>query len=167
MIIIRYFIYERNNKFIISFYTSIITGIIIIPKGIEFLLKILKVDINTVPYLKDVIDSVLYRGNLFPLSKNVLIISIILSIILLVIKIIMQSLTQKISNDLYKYVNQVHERNDKISKENDLKVKIMKEKANNIAYIKYKRCGSDNLVEGKFGTCKPCRSKVVNTKYKK
>ena len=64
------------------------------------------------------------------------------------------------------YINEIQKRDEKISKENDMKIKIKQEKAQNTNYIKCPNCGSDNLLSEKFGTCKYCRRKIENKSFK-
>ena len=70
------------------------------------------------------------------------------------------------NSEVRNYISETQRRDAEISKQNDMEMKIKQEKAKNTSYVKCPNCGSDNLLEGKFGTCKYCRRELENKNFK-
>ena len=80
LILFRFFVYS-NKKISTSIYITLVGILILIPKIIYFILGIFKIDINTIPYLQDVLNSDLYNINFINYSKLLICIGIIFLII--------------------------------------------------------------------------------------
>ena len=136
--------------------------LILIPKIIYFILGIFKIDINTIPYLQDVLNSDLYNINFINYSKLL----ICIGIIFLIISFALTAIFNKLNIGILNYISKQEKMDTKISRENDMKIKIKQEKAKNTSYVKCPYCGSDNLLSEKFGICQYCRRKIENKNYK-
>lgn len=159
LLLARYLFYDSSNKLMISL---IILGLIIfIPAFINLLLNYYPIDSIFSSYITIIISSNVYYSLL---SFGKLIICI--GIVSLIIKKLLDKLSVILRSSLQKYINKRQEKHNQIIKNNDLKIKIMKEKAKNTSYVKCPNCGADNLLSSKFGICKYCRSKLENKKYK-
>jgi len=166
LILFRFFMYS-DKKRISTLIIIIGVGILVlIPRCLYLLLDILKVDINTIPYLNDIIKSELYGIDFMNYSKLLICVGIILLIVLFILKNIFDTLGNRLKSTMLDYINKTEKRNAEISKQNDLEIKIKQEKAKNTNYVKCPNCGSDNLLSEKFGTCKYCRRSIKNEKYK-
>ncbi len=161
LILFRFFIYS-NKKISTSIFITLIGILILIPKIINFILDIFKIDINKVPYLQDVLNSNLYNIEFINYSKLL----ICIGIVFLIISFILTTLFNKLNSNILNYISKQEKRDAEISRENDMKIKIKQEKAKNTSYVKCPYCGSDNLLEEKFGICEYCRRKIENKNYK-
>ena len=65
-----------------------------------------------------------------------------------------------------KYVHSEFKKDEEISKQNDMELKIKREKALSTAYVKCPYCGADNLISQKVGVCSYCRRKLENKAFK-
>ena len=161
LILFRFFMYS-NKKMSTSIFITLIGIFILIPKIINFILDIFKIDINKVPYLQDVLNSNLYNIDFINYSKLL----ICVGIIFLIISFVLTTLFNKLNSNILNYISKQEKRDAEISRENDMKIKIKQEKAKNTSYVKCPYCGSDNLLGEKFGICEYCRRKIENKNYK-
>ena len=161
LILFRFFVYS-NKKISTSIYITLVGILILIPKIIYFILGIFKIDINTIPYLQDVLNSELYNINFINYSKLL----ICIGIIFLIISFALTAIFNKLNIGILNYISKQEKMDTKISRENDMKIKIKQEKAKNTSYVKCPYCGSDNLLSEKFGICQYCRRKIENKNYK-
>lgn len=161
LILFRFFVYS-NKKISTSIYITLVGILILIPKIIYFILGIFKIDINTIPYLQDVLNSDLYNINFINYSKLL----ICIGIIFLIISFALTAIFNKLNIGILNYISKQEKMDTKISRENDMKIKIKQEKAKNTSYVKCPYCGSDNLLSEKVGICQYCRRKIENKNYK-
>lgn len=161
LILFRFFVYS-NKKISTSIYITLVGILILIPKIIYFILGIFKIDINTIPYLQDVLNSDLYNINFINYSKLL----ICIGIIFLIISFALTAFFNKLNIGILNYISKQEKMDTKISRENDMKIKIKQEKAKNTSYVKCPYCGSDNLLSEKVGICQYCRRKIENKNYK-
>ncbi len=136
----------------ISIILIIISALIYIPYLINFFNK----DI-----VKNIIENEIYT-KMLSYSKFIFITAVVLCIVYAVMNKIASSLGSKLSN----YINKYKEKQEIISRENDLKIKEKQLKAKNNTVIYCSNCGADNIVGDKIGVCAYCRTKLVNKKYK-
>lgn len=161
LILFRFFVYS-NKKISTSIYITLVGILILILKIIYFILGIFKININTIPYLQDVLNSDLYNINFINYSKLL----ICIGIIFLIISFALTAIFNKLNIGILNYISKQEKMDTKISRENDMKIKIKQEKAKNTSYVKCPYCGSDNLLSEKFGICQYCRRKIENKNYK-
>lgn len=166
LILLRYFMYNDKRKISTSMFIIGVGVLILIPKILYLILDMVKFDVNTIPYLNDIVNSELYNVDFINYSKFLITVGVIFLIISFVLKSIFDKVSNKLNNGIRNYINETEKRNAEISKQNDMEIKIKQEKAKNTSYVKCPKCGSDNLLGDKFGTCKYCRSKLVNKNYK-
>ena len=156
LLVVRLFINNRKNLFTSSI--IFITGILIlIPKILNSVLNLIKIDI---PFLNDIINNEFYNVNLIKYSKLLITIGVIFLLLTYVIKIIFN----KFNNSLISYIKNVELQDEKISKENDLEMKIKREKMKTTNYVKCPYCGSDNIISLKTSRCQYCRRVIENKK---
>lgn len=166
LILLRYFIYDNKKRVSTQLYIIAIGILLLIPKLLKLVLDIAKIDINKIPYLKDIINTELYNVNFINYSKRLICVGIIFLIVSFVLKTIFDKVSSKLNSGVRNYINENQKRNDEILRKNDMEIKVKQEKIKNTAYVKCPKCGSDNLLGEKFGTCKYCRSKLENKEYK-
>lgn len=165
LILLRAFVYKNKSR-ISTPIVLIGVGIsIYIPKILNYLFEILNVNIDNIPYLKDVLNSELYNNNFMEYSKYLITAGVILLIISIVLKNVIQKVGNKIDTNMQSYIKESVKQDAEISKQNDMEIKIKQQKAKNTSYVKCPNCGSDNLLSDKFGTCKYCRRKIENKNY--
>ena len=165
LILLRAFIYKKKNKISTPIILIGVGILIYIPKILNSLLKLFKIEINNIPYLKDILTSNLYNQNFLDYSKYLITAGVILLIISVILKNIIQKVENKIDTSMQNYIKQSVKQDAEISKQNDMEIKLKQQKAKNTSYVKCPSCGSDNLLSEKFGTCKYCRSSLENKNY--
>jgi len=161
LILLRFFIYS-NKKISTSISIALFGFLILIPKCLNIILDLMKIDINTIPYLKDVVSAELYSINFINYSKRLICVGIIFLIISFILKTIFEKVNKKLNNEIMNYINETQKKELEISKQNDMEMKIKQEKSKNTNYVKCPNCGADNILSEKIGTCKYCRRKLVN-----
>ena len=166
LILLRYFIYDNKKRISTPMYIVGVGILILIPKVLNLILQVLKVNINTIPYFKDIINAQLYNVNFINYSKLLICIGVIFLIISFVLKTIFDKVSSRLNNGIRNYIRETQRRDAEISKQNDMQIKIKQEKAKNTSYVRCPNCGSDNLLGEKFGTCKYCRRKIENKNFK-
>ena len=166
LLILRYFIYSNRNK--LSTYLLLIgMGVLVyVPKLLYSILDVIKYDGVLNSYLDKIVNSNLYSVDLINYGKFIIIVGVIFLIISVVLKQLLEKVIHSINGMANNYISKSVESNAKISKENDMEIKVKQEKAKNTTYIKCPKCGADNIISEQFGECKYCRSKLVNKKYK-
>lgn len=166
LILLRYFMYDNKKRISTPMYIVGVGILVLIPKALNLILDVAKVDISTIPYLKDIINAELYNVEFINYSKRLICVGVIFLIISFVLKTIFDKVSSKLNSGIRNYINETQRRDAEISRKNDMEIKIKQEKANNTSYVECPNCGSDNLLGEKYGTCKFCRSKLVNKNYK-
>lgn len=166
LIILRYFIYDNKKRISTPIYIFICGILILIPKGLDLIFEIAKIDRNNIPYLNDIINSELYNVDFMKFSKRLIYVGIIFLIIACILKAIFDKVSNKLSSGFANYIRETQKRDYEISKRNDMEIKMKQEKARNTSYVKCPNCGSDNLLTDKFGKCEYCRRDLVNNNYK-
>lgn len=166
LILLRYFMYDNKKRILTPIFIVGVGFLILIPKGLNLVLDVAKVDISTIPYLKDIINAELYNVDFINYSKRLISVGVIFLIISFVLKTIFDKVNSKFNSEIRNYIKEIQRRETKISSKNDMEIKIKQEKSKNTSYVKCPNCGSDNLLGEKYGTCKYCRGKLVNKNYK-
>lgn len=165
LILLRAFVYRNKTKISTSIILIGVGIIIYIPKILDSILKLLKVDINKIPYLNDILTSDLYNKNFIEYSKYLITAGVILLIVSIIFKNIIRKVENKVDTTMQSYIKESVKQDAEISKQNDMEVKIKQQKAKVSSYVKCPYCGSDNILSDKFGTCKYCRRKLENKNY--
>lgn len=166
LILLRYFMYDNKKRISTPIYIVEVGISVLIPKALSLILNVAKVDLNKIPYLSDIVNAELYNVNFMNYSKRLICVGIIFLIISFVLKSIFDKVSSKLNSEVRNYISETQRRDAEISKQNDMEMKIKQEKAKNTSYVKCPNCGSDNLLEGKFGTCKYCRRELENKNFK-
>lgn len=166
LILLRYFMYDNKKRISTPIYIVEVGILVLIPKALSLILNMAKVDLNKIPYLSDIVNAELYNVNFMNYSKRLICVGVIFLIISFVLKSIFDKVSSKLNSEVRNYISETQRRDAEISKQNDIEMKIKQEKAKNTSYVKCPNCGSDNLLEGKFGTCKYCRRELENKNFK-
>lgn len=166
LILLRCFMYDNKKRISTQMYIVGVGILVLIPKALNLILDVAKVDITTIPYLKDVISAELYNVDFINYSKRLICVGVIFLIISFVLKTIFDKVSSKLNSGIRNYINETQRRDAEISRKNDMEIKIKQEKARNTSYVKCPNCGSDNLLGEKFGVCKYCRRKLENKNFK-
>lgn len=162
LIILRYLIVDNKKRISTPIYIIGVGILILIPKGLNLILNMVKVDLAIIPSLKDAINAELYNVNFINYSKRL----ICVGVVFLIISLGLKSILNKIGEMFNKYITESVNKDYEISKKNDLEMKIKQEKAKNTNYVKCPYCGSDNLLSEKNGFCQYCRRGLENKKFK-
>lgn len=159
LILFRYYVY-RNEKYYKTPLILLICGLLLlIPRVANSVIKILKFNVEDVPYLKVVLDSDIYL-KLLSYSRYLIIVSIIFLIISFIFRNTISKINGIISSQISNYGSKLQEDSYKIRKENDLIMQEKRERAQNTHVVYCPYCGSDNMLTEKTGTCKFCRRKI-------
>lgn len=124
----------------------------IIPKLINSLFKLLKLDENLTKYLNDLVNSDIYE-KLFKYGKFLITIGLIFYIISFLFKKFSNKVENKISSDIKDYFNKINKENINKSENN------IKEKYDN--YLKEKNNKKDTNIK----ICSYCRTKINKDKF--
>ena len=156
LLLCRLFIYNKKNLFTSS--VIFITGLIIlIPKILVFFLDNINVNVS---FLNNIINNEFYNLNLIRYSKLLITIGSIFLLLNYLVKIIFS----KFNNNVINYIKNIELQDEKIAKENDLKIRIKREKMKNTNYVKCPFCGADSILSGKVSRCSYCRRVIENMK---
>lgn len=166
LILLRCFMYDNKKRISTPIYIVGVGILVLIPKGLDLFFNMVKLDINTIPYLEDIINAELYNVGFINYSKRLICVGVIFLIISFVLKTIFDKVSSKLNIGIRNYISETQRRDAEISRQNDMEIKIKQEKAKNTSYVKCPNCGSDNLLGEKFGTCKYCRRKIENKNFK-
>lgn len=166
LILLRCFMYDNKKRISTPIYIVGVGILVLIPKGLDLFFNMVKLDINTIPYLEDIINAELYNVDFINYSKRLICVGVIFLIISFVLKTIFDKVSSKLNIGIRNYISETQRRDAEISRQNDMEIKIKQEKAKNTSYVKCPNCGSDNLLGEKFGTCKYCRRKIENKNFK-
>ena len=159
LILFRYYVY-RNEEYYKTPLILLICGLLLlIPRVVNSVIKILKFNVEDVPYLKVVLDSAIYL-KLLSYSSYLIIVSIIFLIISFIFRNTISKINGIISSQIFNYGSKLQEDSYKIRKENDLIMQEKRERAQNTHVVYCPYCGSDNMLTEKTGTCKFCRRKI-------
>ena len=155
LILFRYYIY-RGNKYYKTPILLLVCGILLlIPKLIDLVLKMFKLDNIKIPYLNSILTFDIYTKLL---SYSKLLVTV--GIIFLILSFIFKNVFNKLSSKLRNYMEQDLKKDYEIRKENDMKMQEKREKAKNTHVVHCPFCGSDNMLTEQTGTCKFCRRKI-------
>ena len=166
LILLRYFVSDTKKRTTTPIIIAVVGLLILIPKGVELILDILKIDVNSIPYFGDIVTSKIYQKDLLDFSKYLITVGIIFLIISYVTKSVFDKVSNKLSGAFKGYVNETAKQQAEISRQNDLKIKEKQAAARTTSYVKCPKCGSDNIISDKFSRCKYCRSALENKNYK-
>jgi len=158
LFIARYIIFKKTKGISCLKWLIAISVLILIPRLAFEILKLIKVQIDFID-LNAIINSEIYL-NLIGYGKFLLTFSIIAFILLIIIDNIISKTKTKINSNVTSYIRKQQQMEREVAKENDLKIKQQQEKAKNTNYISCPNCGADNIIIGKVGVCKYCRSAI-------
>ena len=161
LIIFKLFVYGSKKSIITSVSLLIVGLLVLIPK----VLSLTKINIDKIPYLKDIINSDMYNINFIKYSKLFITIGFKFLVITIILNLVVTKLSNKFNGKVGEYITEMQKKEIEISRENDMKIKLKQERAKNTSYVKCPYCGSDNLLGEKFGTCSFCRRKIENKNY--
>lgn len=166
LILFRYYMYTGKKKMETPVWIVIVGIVILIPKILSSVFNMVNIDVNTIPYFNNIIKSDLYNVDFIHYSKFLITVGIIFLIVSYVVKTTFDKVNHKLRNTVSEYITDKEKRDFEIAKQNDMEIKIRKEKVKNTSYVKCPSCGSDNIVSDKITTCKFCRRQIENKNYK-
>ena len=159
LIIFRFCIYKNKRHYSLSV-CLIVTGLLLlVPKIINSLIRILKLDNVEIPYLKNILDADIYV-RLVKYGKLLITIGVLSFIISIIIKNLYNKLSTKLNSSIQDYIEKDVQKDYEIRKENDLIMQEKREKAKNTHVVKCPFCGSDNMLTEQTGVCKFCRKSL-------
>ncbi len=158
LILFRLFIYKNNKQY--TLICLIVIGLLLlIPDLILRVVNLFKINIETIPHL-EIIITTLNHEKLVGYGKFIIIVGIILLIIYTIISTIMKKVASTGRIFLFSSMMMQQNKMVEISKQNDMEMKIKREKAKNTHVVYCPNCGADNILSGNVGMCKYCRSKL-------
>ena len=156
----RYLFYGNRHFFRAPICITLCAGIIALPYGLEQLLRLLHVEAN-IPYLYDILNWEHYQ-DLLSFARFSFIVAVIILIVTSLLRKLIDTLSSKISQFIGQYYAERQQRDDAITKENDLKLKekALTSKQKTPHVVKCPHCGKTNSIIGTVGKCKSCRSAI-------
>lgn len=162
LILLRYFMYDNKKRNSTPMYIVGVGILVLIPKALNLILDLAKVDISAIPYLKYIISAELYNVDFINYSKRLICVGVIFLIISFVLKTIFDKVSSKLNSGIRNYINETQRRDAENSRQNDMEIKIKQEKAKNTSYVECPNCGAE-IIGNK---CNFCRSTVKNIDFK-
>ena len=159
LILFRYYVYRENKCYKTPALLLVCGILLLIPKLIDSIIKILKLDNIEIPYLNSIITSDIYT-KLLSYSKLLVTVGIIFLILSFIFRNVFNKLSSKLNSEIRNYMEQDLKKEYEIRKENDMKMQEKREKAKNTHVVHCPYCGSDNMLTEQTGTCKFCRRKI-------
>ena len=158
LILFRAYIYRNKN--IKTYVLLLVCGLLIlIPKLIDSIIKMLNNNNIKIPYLNSIITSNIYT-KLLNYSKFLIIIGVVFIILSYIFNNVFNKISSKLNSGIKNYMEKDVRKDYEIRKENDLKMQEKREKAKNTHVVHCPYCGSDNMLTEQTGTCKFCRRKI-------
>ena len=161
LLVLRYFVVSPRQKTWTPVILLIVGAVLLIPKLIEWVIEIINLEKDTIPYLIEIVENNWYMTKIMSYS----ILLMCLGVIFLIIAALLNFLATKTANAIKNYIQKEEENSREISIKNDYIMKEKREKAKHTNYVKCPYCGSDNLVSEKFAICSYCRRKIENKNY--
>lgn len=162
LILLRYFIYVNNpkKKTNLSVYLIVIGFILLVPKLINKVFDLIKININKIPYFTDIINSTIYKNDLIKYSKRLITVGIIFLILSFVLNKVINRISSSLKSKINSKIIEEEKRNAEIYQKNDLIMKEKRERAQNTTVVYCPYCGADNMLTSNTGTCKFCRRQI-------
>lgn len=161
LLVLRYFVVSPRQKTWTPVILLIVGAVLLIPKLIEWVIEIINLEKDTIPYLIEIVENNWYMTKIMSYSSLLM----CLGVIFLIIAAFLNFLATKTANAIKNYIQKEEENSREISIKNDYIMKEKREKAKHTNYVKCPYCGSDNLVSEKFAICSYCRRKIENKNY--
>lgn len=155
LILFRLYIYRYNKQYKTSILLLLCGLLLLIPKLLDSIMKVLKLNGDKIPYLNNIMASDIY---IKLLSYSKLLITI--GIIFLILSFILKNVFNKLNTEIRNYMSDDLKKDYEIRKENDLKMQEKREKIKNTHVVYCPYCGADNMLTEQTGTCKFCRRKI-------
>ena len=158
--LLRYVIYGKRHFFRAPVCIMVFALIITIPFCLNWLINTLRLSFN-IPYLQDIINSE-YYSRLLEFARFSFITAAIVLIVTFLLRNIIEQISSKLSQLISGYYSDLQKRDEKIAKENDLKLKekAITSKQKTPHAVKCPHCGKTNSIIGTVGKCKSCRSVI-------
>lgn len=158
--LLRYVVYGNRHFFRAPVCIMIFALIITIPFCLNWLINTLRLSFN-IPYLQDIINSE-YYSRLLEFARFSFITAAIVLIVTFLLRNIIEQISSKLSRLISGYYSDLQKRDEKIAKENDLKLKekAITSKQKTPHAVKCPHCGKTNSIIGTVGKCKSCRSVI-------
>lgn len=161
LILVRFITYRGSKKISLPILLFGIGIIILIPRIIVEMLKLIQFDVAKIPVLNDIVTSEIYDVNLMGYSKALIIIGVVIAALSYAAKIAMQHAINKLTGGLTSYFEAEEKQEREIAEKNDMIMREKQEKAKNTHAVTCPYCGADNMITSEIGTCKYCRRKIV------
>lgn len=158
LVFLRICLYDRSKKISTSFSLIIIAILFMLPKGLEGILNIFKLDITFFD-IQSIVQGDMYI-KMFGYSKFLFGLGIVFFLLEMIIRSFTGRAVDHSKNFVRSYIEKQEKRDAEIAERNDLIIKQQQEKAKNTHSVRCLRCGSDNLIVGKVGNCKYCREMI-------
>lgn len=158
--LLRYVAYGKRHFFRAPVCIMIFALVLTIPFCLNWLINTLHLSFN-IPYLQDIINSE-YYSRLLEFARFSFITAAIVLIVTFLLRNIIEQISSKLSQLISGYYSDLQKRDEKIAKENDLKLKekAITSKQKTPHAVKCPHCGKTNSIIGTVGKCKSCRSVI-------
>ncbi len=156
----RYLVYGDRHFFRAPVVIAIVSLILLIPQGLYLANQNFNLNLS-VPFLNEVIDSNIYP-KLADYAKFSFIVAIIILIVTYLLRSFLGGLSAKFSQLLSSYFSAKQAEEERIAKENDLKLKekALTSKQKTPHVVKCPHCGKSNSIIGTVGECISCREPI-------
>ena len=154
MLIARKFVIG-SSKYPLGIILLVITGIIVLPRFIDYLINLFKIEEPS--FIENIISSDIY-GVLFARAKILFVIGII--------AVVINSLTRKIKNTaastIKSYFSSMQQNDPETNGGNDLLTSEKIERVKKNKLVRCPNCGASNVINGDSGKCAFCKSNLEN-----
>lgn len=156
----RYVVLGKRHFFRAPVCIMVFALILTIPFCLNWLINTLHLSFN-IPYLQDIINSE-YYSRLLEFARFSFTTAAIVLIVTFLLRNIIEQVSSKLSQLISGYYSDLQKRDEKIAKENDLKLKekAITSKQKTPHAVKCPHCGKTNSIIGTVGKCKSCRSVI-------
>lgn len=151
LIVTRLFVVNAKRNQHLAIVLIVLGVILLIPKLVDLIPAL------NITFIEEVLSSNIYH-QLVSYSKFL----VTVGVICLIVYYLLQKLIEKIKIAFMRLLHKEQQVYRAVAKENDLKMKMDREKAQRTNVVICPYCGADNMLSEVAGTCKFCRRKLEN-----
>lgn len=160
LLLFRFYVYRNEKKYKTSIILIVLGILLLIPKLLNSILKLLKLTNIKIPYLNTILSSNIY-GNLLSYSKLLIIVGVVFIILSYIFSNLFNNFKSKLDTGLQNYIEKEEQKDYEIRQKNDLIMQEKREIAKNTHIVKCPNCGASNTLTSTTGTCNHCRTLIA------
>lgn len=156
----RYVVYGTRHYYRTPIVLLICGLVLLLPRGLELAMANFNFDLG-VPYWNEIMSHQMYP-KITDLGRFLAIFGVILLIVSYILKNFIAGMKNKFGSMMQSYYTDQQNRDERIRKENDLKLreKEITSKQKTPHVVKCKHCGKTNHITGTVGKCASCRQPI-------